>query len=164
MARKLNRAATLWNSFSSFSRERIILLFDFFRKLAPFCLSARIADLTCVKAAHIIGSSSGHTPSVGQSQNLQGARSMLLVWLVLHSPLSHCQCSSQETDCPRIVTIRGSRLRLCSDSVYAFAPSRRPTMKNRHGAPGCRSDSLHERNATERPRLGQNLPASKAWA
>ena len=74
-----------------FSSEKIILLFDLFKKLAPFCRSAQLANPTCLEAARIIGSCSGHTPSVGQSQNLQGARDMLLVWLV---PLSKCQCSS----------------------------------------------------------------------
>ena len=40
--------------------------------------------------------------SIGQSQSIQGAGNMLLVWLVLDSPLSQCQRSTQETDCPRL--------------------------------------------------------------
>ena len=57
--------------------EKTVLLFDLLRRLAPFCLSAQLADLTCLEATHIIGSWSGHTPSVGESQKLQGPRKLV---------------------------------------------------------------------------------------
>ena len=69
--------------------EVIILLFDFVKRITPFCRSAYLADLTGLGAARIVGSWSRYTPSIGQSQNLQGARNVLLVCLTLDSPLSH---------------------------------------------------------------------------
>ena len=48
--------------------------------------SAQLTDLTRLGAARIVGSWSRHTPSIGQSQSLQGAGNVLLVWLVLNSP------------------------------------------------------------------------------
>ena len=68
----------------------------------PIRRSVQLTDLTCFRTTHIIGSWSGHTPNTGQSQNLQSSVNMLLVWLVLNSPLSQYQCSSQETDCPEL--------------------------------------------------------------
>ena len=81
------------------SSEKIIFLSDFFRRIAPFCLSAQLTDLAGFGPTHVVGSRSRHTLSIGQSQSLQGAGSMLLVWLVLDHPLSQCQCSAQETGC-----------------------------------------------------------------
>ena len=46
MARKLNLAATLWNSFNSSPNEKIIFLSDLFWRIVPFCRSAQLTDLT----------------------------------------------------------------------------------------------------------------------
>ena len=148
-----------------FSSEKIILLFDFFSNLAPFFHSTQLTVLTCFWPTHVVGSWSGHTPSVGQSHNLQGVgEDMLLVWLVLNSPLSQCQCSSQETEIvttwgPKVTTLPSScapcnKISACSRS----RSSRRPTMEKCHRAPRRGFVSLHGRNGTERPHLGKILP------
>ena len=75
------------------------------------------------------------TLGIVQSQGLQGAGYVLLVWLVLDSPLSQRQCPAQETHSlhcddsgPGATTLLSSyaprsKLRAC------FRPSCRPTMK-----------------------------------
>ena len=57
---------------------------------------------------------------------------------------------------PNFTTLLSSYA-LCNRLSACFRPSRRPTMKNRHRAPGCWSASLHGRNGTEKPRLGKIL-------
>ena len=44
--------------------------------------------------------------SVSSAQSLRRTRNVLLVWLVLDSPLSQSQCSTQEAYCPRLWLLR----------------------------------------------------------
>ena len=134
-----------------FSSEKVILLLDLFRKLAPCCRSAQLADLTCLKAAHIIGCWSGHTPSVGQSQNLQGARNMLLVWPLLDSPL---------TRGPKLRP-SSARMHLATDSVHAFAPSRRSQKRTSSETESTNHEkSNHEKSGILQRALEARAPAS----
>ena len=83
-----------------FSREKIIFFSNFFHKIVPFCRSTQFTDWAGLGPTQVVGSRSRRTLGIGLSQSLQGARNMLLVWLVLDSPLSQCQRSAQETRCP----------------------------------------------------------------
>ena len=83
MARKLNLAATLFLS-------------EFLQTIVPFCRSAQLTDLAGFGPTHVFGSRSRHTLSIGQSQSLQSAGNMLLVWLVLDSPIE-----AMSVFCPR---------------------------------------------------------------
>ena len=99
--KKLNLAATIWNRFNS-SPVR--------RSSSSSLTSSRGSCHFAVLRNSLIwlalgppaSSWSRYTPSIGQSQSLQGGGDMLLVWFVLVSPLSQCQCSTQEADCPRL--------------------------------------------------------------
>ena len=98
MVKKLNRAAALWNSFSSSPVRRSSSVISSGGS-RHFAVSAQLA---CLKAAasSVLGVA---TPRASVSPRTFRAReTMLLVWLVLNSPLSQCQCSSQENDCPRL--------------------------------------------------------------
>ena len=122
-------------------------------------------------APHVIGSRSRHTLGIGQFQSLQGAGNILLLWLVLDSPLSQCQCSAQETRCPRHcddsgpgVTTLLSSCALRSKLSARFRPSRRPTKKK--SSPCIRmwvdKPVWKKWHGEATPR--ENLLASKTWA
>ena len=87
---------------------------------------------------------------------------MLLVWFVLDSLLSQCQCSTQEADRdsddsgPRVTTLLNSHAPRNKLSA-CFRPSRRPTMtKNRHQAKECGFSSLYGRSGTESHASGKS--------
>ena len=134
-------AATLWNNFS-FSPVRRLSSSSISSGVSRhFAVQRNSTDLACFGPTHVVGSKSHHNLRIGQSQSLQGARDMQLVWFVLDSPLSQCQCSGQEADCPRLCRLRtqltvrdfddpgprekallNSCMHLATNSAHAFAP------------------------------------------
>ena len=101
MERKLNRTATLWNSFKS-SPSRRLLSSPTSGESCHFAV-LRIS-LIWLALAPPTSSVSGFATSEasGESQYLQGAGNMLQTQFVLDSPLFQCKCSTQEADCPRL--------------------------------------------------------------
>ena len=57
---------------------------DFWR-IVPFCRSTQLTDLAGLGPSHAVSSRSRHTLGTGQSQSLQSAGNMLLIWFVLDS-------------------------------------------------------------------------------
>ena len=85
--RSMGKMTPLANSFSSSTVRRSSSSLISSGNPRHLAVPAQLAGLTFLKTAHIIGSWSGQTTSVGQSQNLQGAGNMQVVWLQLDSPL-----------------------------------------------------------------------------
>ena len=170
IVRKLNLAATLWNSLNS-SVVR--------RSSSSPTSSGGLCHLAVLRSSLIWLAwahprrrfRSRHTLSIGQSQGLQGAGNMLLVWLVLNSPLS------MSVFCPRsslseTVKIRRPELQLCSARMH-FAETQcilSPltsanyekfiTVHKNVGLQAFMEGKKWHGDATPR----ENPPASKTWA
>ena len=116
-----------------FSSEKIFL-FDLFRRLAPFCRSAQLA---CLKAGRVIGSWSGHTPSVGQVIPRTFRARETCCWSGSYSIL-HCRnvnvlpkkmtVRDSDDSGPKVTTLLSS-FAPCNRLPACSRPSRRPTMK-----------------------------------
>ena len=111
MARKLNLAATPWNSFKSSP----------VRRSSSSLTSSRGSCHFAVPRNSLIWPALG-----GQSQSLEGARNVLLVCVsVLHKKLIVRAC---DHSAPRVTTLLNSYTPRNKFSA-CFRPSRRPTMK-----------------------------------
>ena len=173
MARTVESRRYALEQLQFFSSEKIIFLFDLFRRLAPFCCSAQLADLTCLKppASSVPGVA---TPRASVSPTTFRARETCC-WSGSYSILN---CRNVNV-LPKKLTVRD-----CDDSVHkvttllsSYAPCnrltlcmlsslpRRPTVKKVvtvHQDVGLQD--VMEEMARRSRRLGRNAPASMTWA
>ena len=92
-----------------FSSQEVVLFFDFFRRLVPFCRPAQRADLACQRSSSIISSKSGHSSSIGQYSIHHCRKGNVLPKLVVQD----CDCSEPTSQ------LCSSRKHLATDSLLS---------------------------------------------